>query len=100
MHHAGSGIGLALVKAFVELHKGTISVESDEKQGTVFTVDLPVQTCETILAEDSLKSSISAVPLNPASPGSPASSNLNETLAVEEEELEKAMILPNLLFGN
>ena len=68
MHHAGSGIGLALVKAFVELHKGTISVESDEKQGTVFTVDLPVQTCETILAEDSLKSSISAVPLNPASP--------------------------------
>ena len=89
MHHAGSGIGLALVKAFVELHKGTISVESDEKQGTVFTVDLPVQTCETILAEDSLKSSISAVPLNPASPGSPASSNLNETLAAEEEELEK-----------
>ena len=89
MHHAGSGIGLALVKAFVELHKGTISVESDEKQGTVFTVDLPVQTCETILVEDSLMSSISAVPLNPASPGSPASSNLNETLAVEEEELEK-----------
>ena len=89
MHHAGSGIGLALVKAFVELHKGTISVESDEKQGTVFTVDLPVQTCETILAEDSLKSSISAVPLNPASPGSPASSNLNGTFAVEEEELEK-----------
>ena len=89
MHHAGSGIGLALVKAFVELHKGTISVESDEKQGTVFTVDLPVQTCETILAEDSIKSSISAVPLNPASPGSPASSDLNGTLAAEEEELEK-----------
>lgn len=71
MHHAGSGIGLALVKAFVELHKGTISVESDEKQGTVFTVDLPVQTCETILAEDTLMSSVSSVPLNPAFPGSP-----------------------------
>lgn len=89
MHHAGSGIGLALVKAFVELHKGTISVESDEKQGTIFTVDLPVHTCETILTEDSLMSSISAVPLNPASSGSPDSFNLNETLAVEEEELEK-----------
>ncbi|NDV82797.1 substrate-binding domain-containing protein [Bacteroides sp. 51] len=43
MHHAGSGIGLALVKAFVELHGGTISVESDEKQGTIFTVDIPVE---------------------------------------------------------
>lgn len=89
MHHAGSGIGLALVKAFVELHKGTISVESDVKQGTVFTVDLPVQTCETVFAEDSLMSSVSSVPLNPASPGSSGSPNLNETLAIEEEELEK-----------
>lgn len=42
MHHAGSGIGLALVKAFVELHGGSISVESEEKQGTIFTIDLPI----------------------------------------------------------
>lgn len=42
MHHAGSGIGLALVKAFVELHGGSISVESEEKQGTIFTIDLPL----------------------------------------------------------
>ena len=45
-HHTGSGIGLALVKAFVEIHGGSISVESDERLGTVFTVDLPVLTCE------------------------------------------------------
>ena len=51
MHHAGSGIGLALVKAFVEMHGGMISVESDEKQGTIFTVELPVQSCETVAAE-------------------------------------------------
>ena len=79
MHHAGSGIGLALVKAFVELHGGTISVESDEKQGTVFTVDLPVQACayETSSLEDSPASSVSE-----ASP-------LNDALPIEEEELEK-----------
>lgn len=74
MHHAGSGIGLALVKAFVELHGGTISVESDEKQGTVFTVDLPIRTCETSVLEDS-----------PASTVSEASS-LNDALPIEEEE--------------
>ncbi len=51
MHHAGSGIGLALVKAFVEMHGGVISVESDEKQGTVFTVDLPVEVSETYSGE-------------------------------------------------
>ena len=45
MHHAGSSIGLALVKAFVEMHGGTIQVESDEKQGTMFTVDLPFCCC-------------------------------------------------------
>ena len=45
-HHTGSGIGLALVKAFVEIHGGIIEVESDVRQGTVFTVDLPVRTCE------------------------------------------------------
>ena len=80
MHHAGSGIGLALVKAFVELHKGTISVESDEKQGTIFTVDLPMQTCEVTVSVDSpLFSSI----------GASVSSALNNAQVAEEEEPEK-----------
>lgn len=79
MHHAGAGIGLALVKAFVELHGGTISVESDEKQGTVFTVDLQVRTCacETSSLEESPVSSVSEA------------SSLNDALPIEEEELEK-----------
>lgn len=80
MHHAGSGIGLALVKAFVELHKGTISVESDEKQGTIFTVDLPMQICEVTVSVDSpLSSSI----------GASVSSALNNAQVAEEEETER-----------
>lgn len=50
MHHAGSGIGLALVKAFVELHGGTITVESDEKKGTVFTANFPVEAGEGVVS--------------------------------------------------
>ncbi len=43
LHHEGSGIGLALVKAFVDMHKGNIQVESDKQKGTIFTVDLPFE---------------------------------------------------------
>lgn len=43
VHHAGSGIGLALVKAFVEMHHGKIDVESKEGNGTVFTINIPTK---------------------------------------------------------
>ena len=45
IHPKGSGIGLSLAKAFVELHGGTISVESTLNKGSVFTVSLPVTHC-------------------------------------------------------
>jgi signal transduction histidine kinase len=38
----GSGIGLALVKSLVEIHKGTIYVESDLGKGSEFVISFPV----------------------------------------------------------
>ncbi|MDE7159478.1 MAG: substrate-binding domain-containing protein [Muribaculaceae bacterium] len=43
VHPHGSGIGLSLSKAFIEMHGGTISVESTPGKGSVFTVRMPVR---------------------------------------------------------
>jgi signal transduction histidine kinase len=39
--HTGSGLGLAIAKQIVELHSGTITVESISKKKTTFTVEIP-----------------------------------------------------------
>jgi two-component system sensor histidine kinase/response regulator len=40
-NYEGAGLGLALAKEFVDLHRGWIEVSSVEGQGSVFTVELP-----------------------------------------------------------
>lgn len=47
IHPNGSGIGLSLAKAFVELHGGSIDVESVLGKGSKFTVSLPVRHVST-----------------------------------------------------
>ncbi|MEM8948206.1 MAG: ATP-binding protein [Pseudomonadota bacterium] len=49
---AGTGIGLSMVKALVDMHDGTVSVLSEEGEGTTFIIDLPKRALEPEAAEN------------------------------------------------
>jgi signal transduction histidine kinase len=40
--HRGAGLGLPLVKSFVELHGGKVRVDSTVGKGTTVTCDFPI----------------------------------------------------------
>lgn len=52
----GSGIGLSITKEFIELHNGTIQVESEPGKGCSFTIQVPLKR-----ANESIK----AIPATP-----------------------------------
>ena len=39
----GAGLGMAIVKKYVDMMGGTISVQSKKQEGTTFTVDIPLE---------------------------------------------------------
>jgi signal transduction histidine kinase len=39
--HRGPGLGLSIVRALIELHRGTIAVDSEPGRGTVVTCTFP-----------------------------------------------------------
>ena len=60
IHPKGSGIGLSLVKAFVELHGGTVTAESIEGEGSKFIVSLPIMHVNESASEQDSAATITA----------------------------------------
>jgi signal transduction histidine kinase len=46
--YGGAGLGLAIVRSFVEAHGGAVSVRSKVGQGSVFTLMLPLRAAPTV----------------------------------------------------
>ena len=61
--YEGTGLGLTLVKRIVELHGGTVSVQSTLEKGSHFSLDLPC-----LMMTDSPLPSSSAMSLDPVFP--------------------------------
>lgn len=99
VHHDGAGIGLATVKAYVELHGGTVRAESSVGVGTRFVVEVPTRQPSELLTD----SSPCSVALQPSSsptaegdlPSAMAFAKVTSSVANEgvEERSEPPIIL-------
>lgn len=85
-HQAGTGIGLALVHAFVQMHGGHITASSDAN-GTTFTVTLPRrEEASSALPETAVQSDIAAMALPDAEKKEISSILIDEGTAEDEAE--------------
>lgn len=53
----GAGLGLAMVKWIVEAHKGTVTVQSEPEQGSIFEICLPPSSSSGQKARDGIANS-------------------------------------------
>jgi signal transduction histidine kinase len=96
---SGSGLGLAIVRSIVDMHGGTVTVESGAKAGSQFTVHLPRDPREVAgtpaaaradvasAAEGTRRIAAAAAGLAPAEDGS---SNVTETSPSDASQMNPA----------
>ena len=75
--HLGSGIGLALVKSLVELHKGYIAIYSERDKGSDIVIGFPVDA--SVYAEDDFSNEPATVYLS-------GTKIIHDQVVSEEEE--------------
>ena len=97
----GTGLGLALTRDLVYLHNGTIECESEEGQGTTFTLSLPI-TKEAFKAEqiDEEHKIDFNIPKNAIIDFTPDIPNVNEeafTEGADDEEIYRILIVEDNL---
>ncbi|HEY9598572.1 MAG TPA: ATP-binding protein [Cyanophyceae cyanobacterium] len=89
--HEGTGLGLALTKRLAELHGGTVSLESQENQGSTFRVWLPLTEMRSSLVVSHESNNHELQPTaglkNEAAQG-----NAKRIIVVEDQPFNQALI--------
>ncbi|MGS0524229.1 hybrid sensor histidine kinase/response regulator transcription factor [Zobellia nedashkovskayae] len=103
-YYGGTGIGLEVVKSFIDLLKGKIVVESEEGLGTKFRIFLPLGNAHFKPSELFLKPETKSEELKPVTTGGDivnqyANNGLDTTLLIVEDNAELRAYLRNELKG-
>ncbi len=100
-YYGGTGIGLEMVKSFVDLLKGKVIVESEEGVGTKFRIFLPLGNthfdCSELLAAPGTVKNVAASPKPMINAQVDYTSNSNKTLLIAEDNAELRAYLKNEL---
>lgn len=87
--HTGTGLGLAIVREYVRRMGGSVSVESQPGQGSVFRVELPVQLAEQVDASATDETAGRVIGLAPG--------QAEFRVLIVEDQLENQLLLSRLL---
>lgn len=99
----GSGIGLSLAKAFVELHGGKISVDSEPGEGSEFRVEMPVTHVAakplTAVSAEATPSGDIAAELADIEPTDADATDDRPLLLVIDDNADMRMLISSLMGG-
>jgi len=104
-YYGGTGIGLEVVKSFLDLLKGKIIVESEEGLGTKFRIFLPLGNAHFMPGELFLKPSVGTNEVYSVEAGEDIVNQFSEngavtTLLIVEDNAELRAYLKSELIGN
>jgi signal transduction histidine kinase/DNA-binding response OmpR family regulator len=84
--YGGTGLGLAITRRLVEMHEGTILVESEVGRGSRFTVEIPSDSAATELGDSTAQS------LHSIEAAWGAASALRRILLVEDNHINQKVV--------